>query len=235
MKISIYGVLLSVSFLLNIVFVFYIFKNIKMKLYEKICLLVFESWGFVIGGKLFTYLTNLKEYKSFDFYSLSFSSLGAVIGGMLGLLIFAFVFKKSIRFIYERTLIILPLMYSVGKLGCFIVGCCYGIPYSGIGSVIYHNSTVAPLGVSLFPIQLIESITFLLLFIFILYRFKKGKYSLEILIILCGIFKFLLDFLRSSHNGFFSVNQIVCLIFIFGSLLSYKLLTHNKSEWVNKN
>ena len=60
MKISIYGVLLGVSFLLNIVFVFYIFKNIKMKLYEKICLLVFESWGFVIGGKLFTYLTNLK-------------------------------------------------------------------------------------------------------------------------------------------------------------------------------
>lgn len=228
MKISIYGILLGVSFLLNIVFVFYIFKNIKMKLYEKVCLLVFESWGFVIGGKLFTYLTNLKEYNSFDFYSLSFSSLGAVIGGMLGLLIFAFVFKKSIRFIYERTLIILPLMYSVGKLGCFIVGCCYGIPYSGIGSVIYHNSTVAPLGVSLFPVQLIESIIFLLLFIFILYRFKKGKYSLEILIILCGIFKFLLDFLRSSHNGFLSVNQIVCLIFIFGSLLSYKLLTHNK-------
>lgn len=53
-----------------------------------------------------------------------------------------------------------PLMYSIGKIGCFLSGCCEGFVYNGIGSVSY-NYVPNPTGLSYFPIQIIESITFL--------------------------------------------------------------------------
>ena len=130
--ISFYGSMLVLSFILNYVFYFYFFSETKLKFYEMISILLFESWGFIIGGKIFTYLSNISAYDKFDFIRLGFSSLGAVIGGVLFLILYSLIFKKSIRFILDRTLITFPLMYSVGKIGCFYAGCCYGIKYNGI-------------------------------------------------------------------------------------------------------
>jgi len=218
--ISFYGSMLVLSFILNYVFYFYFFSETKLKFYEKISILLFESWGFIIGGKIFTYLSNISAYDKFDFIRLGFSSLGAVIGGVLFLILYSLIFKKSIRFILDRTLITFPLMYSVGKIGCFYAGCCYGIKYNGILKVTYHNSLVAPNEVPLFPVQILESIVFMLIFVYMFYKYKKKCINLSLLIILCAVSKFLLDFLRDSHSGvILSVNQMVCLVFILMTLV----------------
>ena len=70
-------------------------------------------------------------------------------------------------------------MYAIGKIGCFLVGCCYGIKYSGIFSVVYNYSLHAPVGVSLFPIQLVESIVFLLIFIYMLNKKLQNKFNTQ--------------------------------------------------------
>ena len=44
-------------------------------------------------------------------------------------------------------------MYSIGKIGCLLVGCCYGIEYSGPFSIVYNYSYSDIVGVRLFPIQ----------------------------------------------------------------------------------
>ena len=60
----------------------------------------------------------------------------------------------------------LPLLYAVGKIGCFIAGCCYGIEYYGIGNVVYNYVPKSEIiGLHLFPIQIVESIVFFLIFI----------------------------------------------------------------------
>lgn len=230
MKINFYGCMLALSFILNFIFIFYLFKNTKIKLYEKLCIMLFEGWGFVVGGKLYTYFSNISEYKNYNFFSIGFSSLGAAIGGMIFLGIYALIFRKNIKFIYEKTLVTFPLMYSIGKIGCFVSGCCYGIKYSGLGAITYNSSVVAPNGVSLFPIQIVESIFFLLIFTYMIYLHKKNKVNILVLLLLCGITKFILDFLRNSHVGvFLSLNQIVSLIFI---VISVILLFKNKKESV---
>lgn len=217
--INFYGSMLCVSFILNFIFCFYFFRNTKLSFYEKITILFFESWGFIIGGKAFTYLSNIKMYDKFNFMTLGFSSLGGVIGGMLFLFLYSLVFKKSIKFIFDRTLITFPFMYAIGKVGCFVAGCCYGVKYDGILSITYRTSKVAPLGVSLIPVQIIESIVFLLIFFYMFYRYERQNTNLCLLIVLCGVSKFILDFLRSSHYGIIlSVNQIVCLLFVIVSV-----------------
>ena len=120
-------------------------------------------------------------------------------------------------------------MYSIGKLGCFLVGCCYGIEYNGFGKIMYQYSNEAPNNVYLFPVQLIESILFLIIFIYVKGKQYKNKFNITTVgnsLILCGITKFLLDFLRMSHkNIILSFNQCISILFIIISimiLLKYK-------------
>ena len=45
-----------------------------------------------------------------------------------------------------------------GRLGCFFAGCCYGAPCSGPFCITFSDPhSLAPLGVPLFPTQLMES------------------------------------------------------------------------------
>ena len=103
-----------------------------------------------------------------------------------------------------------PLMYSISKIGCFLAGCCYGIPYNGIFSVTYTNG----LNIPLFPVQLAETICFMILFI-ILNLIQKNKHIISITLISCGILKTILDYLRYSHIGhIITHNQILSLIVV---------------------
>ena len=49
----------------------------------------------------------------------------------------------------------------MSKLACFFAGCCYGLPYDGVGCVIYPSG----LNISLIPVQLLETVTFMIIFI----------------------------------------------------------------------
>lgn len=88
------------------------------------------------------------------------------------------------------------------------------------------------LNIPVFPIQLSETICFMIIFILCIIN-RKNKYITEITIITCAIAKFLLDFLRYSHIGIIlSVNQIVSILFVIGSIISIliKHKAHKKSN-----
>lgn len=212
-NIQLYSICIILSFIVNAVIIFLL--NKRQEKYVGY-MLIYENIGFIYGGKLFTYLTNLDKYDSFDFLNIGFSSLGSLIGGLLFLLLFCIQFKKDIKRTMKMFIITIPLMYSIGKIGCFLVGCCYGIEYNGIGNIVYKYASESINGIHLFPIQLVESIVFLIIFILSITR----KYNTNFIILISSFSKFILDFLRSGHtNTFVSVNQLVCLIFIIVSII----------------
>ena len=190
-------------------------------------LIIYILLGIIIGAKYFTYFSYLSYYKNnFSFLKIGLSSYGAIIGMLIMLFIFAFQFKKKISNLLYALLPSIPLMYSIGKIGCFLVGCCYGIKYDGLFSVVYYYSYSAPKGIKLFPIQLIESIVFILIYIYFFFKTKNkvaNDKDIGILFIMCGLSKFLLDYLRASHiNIIISINQIFSLLFIIiGLVLLY--------------
>ncbi len=218
-----YALMILLSFLLNVIVVLFLTRKTKLTIIDKYVLLLLENIGFITGAKIYTYLTHIGEYE-FNFLTLGVSSLGAVIGGLLGLILFALITKKSIKFVFNYTFPSIPLMYGVSKIGCLIVGCCYGFKYNGLGKIIYHHSKVAPNNVGLFPVQLLEVISFILLFVFIIYKILKNKpLTLEMIIIFSAILKFILEFFRASHKSqILNINQIICLIFIIISVILIK-------------
>lgn len=53
----------------------------------------------------------------------------------------------------------MPMYMGMCKLGCFLTGCCVGVPYDGPLAVYYGEKTICMVrGVSLFPVQLLTAV-----------------------------------------------------------------------------
>lgn len=213
----------------NIIVSTLLFKKYYYTLEELIGLLFYENVGLICGAKKLAYwLSNSKE--PFNFINAGLSAYGAIFGASFFIILFCFQFHKSIKETFLLLAPSFPLMYSIGKIGCFIAGCCYGINYNGLFKIIYKHSKSAPNNVYLFPVQLIESIIFFIIFIYLIYQHKKNKYNLKVLCmtaIICSLTKFILDFFRMSHSTFFSANQIISLILIALGAFTFKISKKN--------
>lgn len=135
--------------------------------------------------------------------SSGFTSTGGAIGIILSTILFCFMFRPQRKCIIDSNSEILPLVYAVSKTGCFFSGCCHGRK-SELFAVKYSGSDM-----SFIPVQLYETIVFILIFIYV----RKSENKLKSSITLCCCAKFLLDFLREpTGNYILSPNQIVCVL-----------------------
>jgi len=132
---------------------------------------------------------------------------GGLIGG-IALVFFAGAVHKIDAGLYLRRFVFLvPLVHSFGRAGCFMVGCCYGVPYEGIGKVAYPEGYYAPAGMGLFPVQLLEAACLLLIAALIcgLQLRIDFEYSAELYLVSYGLLRFALEYLRyDGARGYFA-------------------------------
>lgn len=100
---------------------------------------------------------------------------GGFIGGLAGILIYSRILKVSP--IHFLTVIApsIPLAHAFGRVGCFMAGCCYGIPSEKFG-IAFTNSIGAPNGIKLFPVQLLEASLLLVLAVIMQVYISKSKH-----------------------------------------------------------
>jgi len=217
-KLPLYGLCIVIALFSGILLIHKNAKLIKLKNVETVGLILYIALGAIFGAKYFSFFINPEAYNNtFEFTKIGLSSYGAIIGVCLLSLLFSVQYKKKIKDLIYIILPSLPLMYGIGKIGCFLSGCCYGIKYSGIFSIRYYHSYSAPQGISLFPIQLLEAIIFISIFIFLQRKIKTTKNKTIFIgttLIICGMAKFLLDFLRMNQMSLLTPNKIISLIFI---------------------
>lgn len=172
-----------------------------------LCVALLNMFLALFSGKMYTMIAD----KNWDIIRSGFSSLGGLIGFLAGTYIFYLICDKDKR-ILENYIISLPLIYAISKVGCFLAGCCHGIVYDGIFSVRYEADSACALTTEVFPVQIVETISFFI--IYILLNMKKKKENIVIYTLVSStVAKFLLDFLRYSHIGkLLSFNQIICLV-----------------------
>ncbi|MDD3232245.1 MAG: prolipoprotein diacylglyceryl transferase [Clostridia bacterium] len=147
-------------------------------------------------------------------------------GGLLGgffiytLLYGIVVDKKYKNFIFNTQPLVAPFLvvHSIGRIGCFCAGCCYGCPTNFLG-VYFPEGSLAYLqygNVAVLPTQLIESAFLMLMAIVVLFVIKK--YIIPTYFLSYGIFRFFLEFFRGDNRGsflgVFSPSQIYSIIFL---------------------
>lgn len=141
--------------------------------------------GFIIGAKVF-FLISISPLIARNFQKIisdtnllsqillsGYSFFGGVIGGGLGAYIYNKQYKLPWWAFVNTVLPGLPLALSVGRIGCFLTGCCYGKESCTFGITMNH-SKIAPHDVKLIPVQLLESLVGLVIF-FILIKMKKKE------------------------------------------------------------
>lgn len=208
-----YGIILLISIVISL---FYIYRMLKKEnINNKNIYLYILLYGLfaIVFGKLYTIITSNFKYNIID---AGLSSYGGLLGVLLASIIFEFIVPTNKKLI-KYTVISLPLTYAIGKIACFIAGCCYGIPYNGIFNVIYKDG----LNIPLFPIQILETIVFIIVFI-ICHKLRNNKNTIYITIFISIIMKFLLDFLRYEHiNKILTINQIFSIILLVILVIAY--------------
>ena len=200
-----YGIILLISIVISLFYIYRMLKKENIK--DKNIYLYILLYGLfaIVFGKFYTMITS-NEY---NILKAGLSSYGGLIGVILASIIFEFIVPTNKKII-KYTIISLPLTYGIGKIACFIAGCCYGIPYNGLFNVVYKDG----LNIPLFPIQITETIVFIMIFI-ICNKLRNNKNIIYITIFISTIAKFLLDFLRYEHiNKIITTNQIFSLVII---------------------
>ncbi|MBQ9071588.1 MAG: prolipoprotein diacylglyceryl transferase [Bacilli bacterium] len=166
-----------------------------------ICFIVFAKIFYIILefdiNSLNLFITTDNIVNKLKFILSGYSFIGGYIGGIFSIFIFSKITKNNFKNLLVIYLPSLILIYIILKIGCFIKGCC--------GSYIE------------IPIQLIESVANLVVYIYILSnlkRFDKNK-IIAISFIGFGICRFILSFVRVYFNLFsFLFVQMFCLVLI---------------------
>jgi phosphatidylglycerol:prolipoprotein diacylglycerol transferase len=181
-----------------------------------------------IGAKLVHVVDNLAYYVTHPGHIASGAGLaifGAILGAILGLYIHCRLRRIPFAPIADMAAPGIILAQAIGRVGCTINGCCYGVPSSLPWAVTWtHPNTYAPLGVPVHPTQVYELLWDLLVFAilwwFLRGRLKQPEALFAAYLALYSLGSFLIRFLRgdvSAFAGVFNEGQIISLLVLIAA------------------
>lgn len=193
--------------------------------------------GFV-GGKLFYYLE-----RPIHFWNNPHLMLDNFSGGFVFYGSFVTIIPIVIWYLKHYKIPVLPILdimaittviaHSLGRIGCFNAGCCYGSETTSFFGVTFPNSnnlTVHP--TQLYEVSILISIALILLIIKKRQQFKGQLFILYVS--MYAISRTIIELFRGDNRGYIIENWlshsqfIAILILIIASLFYIKLKTKNK-------
>jgi phosphatidylglycerol:prolipoprotein diacylglycerol transferase len=236
-----YGVLVATGFLVGL---FYArFQASKVGLNPDLV------WNFAIYGILIAlvssklwllasewdyYVANPSQILSIATWQSAGTFYGGVVGGIVWTIVFTRITKLPVLAVLDLCAAPLALGHAIGRIGCFVAGCCYGKPTSLPWGVRFTSPIAAriagtPLNISLHPTQLYEAAAELVNFLLLVWLGTRQKFSGQLIgafFILYGIERGTIEFLRADpgrtmmFHETVSVMQMMSLALIFvGALL----------------
>ena len=236
LHIPMYGLLITTGIVCANLSAFIVLKRYHQSIDDFILSECFALLGGLIGAKLLYLFVSRDQIDWSSFFEPSyfrslmsggFVFLGGLIGGLIGLAVLIRLEHVSLQFFFHRLSFIVPLAHGFGRLGCFCAGCCYGIPWSGRFSIIFPESSYAPAGIPLFPIQLVEAVLLFTLsfFLFIFYALPaKERNGFPVYLLTYCVIRFFLEFFRydnaeRGYIGYLSTSQFLSLILAAGMIV----------------
>lgn len=183
------------------------------------------------------YLSNPREIFSIGIVQSGGTFYGGVLGGIAMVAIYAWRKRSSVLPLLDTYATGLPLGHAIGRLGCFMAGCCYGKPTNVPWGVTFLDPVAArlvgtPVGIRLHPTELYESFAELCNFALLVVLSRRQRFKGQLAgtyLLLYGFERGVIEFFRGDpdrtmlfHNAF-SIMQVVSVAFILtGSFLWWR-------------
>ncbi len=235
-KISSYTTFVLLGIIIGVLwFYFTISKKRKLNYKYSYFIVMSALLGGLLGSKLLVFIENIsiliKHPSYIKYFILTGKSIvGGLLGGLLGIKAFKKIAKLETFHCGNEIAPAIALAMGIGRIGCFLTGCCYGI------------KTTLPIGVDFgdgirrIPTQLIEMLFCFILFGILFYRQKKNKdlpqgILFRELVLYYFIFRFFIEFIRDTNKNilFLSIYQVISIIGIILMLLYIKKLKSKHS------
>ena len=181
-----------------------------------------------------------------DIFAISTLQSGGVFyGGLIGAVVVLglYVWRQKLPFLAVTDVFApgLALGHSIGRLGCFMAGCCYGKPTNLPWGITFTNPVAntlvgTPLNVRLHPTELYESAAELMNFCILVWLSRQKRFGGQIFgtyIMLYGFERGIIEFFRGDpdrtmmFHGAVSVMQLVSVVLILtGAWLWWRGKSH---------
>lgn len=248
-KIASYGIFVALGYVAGVSYLRSRLKELEIPVESFWNLVTSIFIGAILGGKLLYVAVFWTGYGSgfqerivnvimdfrrgFIFYG---GFLGGLIAGWWYARCHAVSFIKTADFAAPA----LALGHAIGRVGCFMAGCCHGRPASAPWAAAFTDPdclvSAGYMYVPLHPVQLYESFGNLLLFVFLHYLLKnslarKLKSGFVMLSYFAGyaVVRFIVEFYRGDERGGLilglSQAQFISALSIVACLVIYKIIS----------
>ncbi|MFA5856365.1 MAG: prolipoprotein diacylglyceryl transferase family protein [Candidatus Pacearchaeota archaeon] len=174
--------------------------------------------GGAIGAKLPIWILNYKFILANITNPMVILSGRTITGGLIGGMIGVFIAKKHLKLKERKGNLFAPaiaLGVAIGRIGCFLRGCCYGKPTTLPWGVDFGDKILRH------PTQIYESIFMLIMFFYLLYAKRQNPKPGELfrqLMISYFTFRFFIEFIRIEKVilfglTFFQIFSLICVIY----------------------
>ena len=232
-----YGVMIMIGFLLGLFVARWRARKVALNPDHVTDVAIWAVLGGIVGARVLYVIEYPNEFSSvgelFKIWKGGLVFYGGLIGAALaGLLVIK---RRHLQALNALDVLVpsVALGQAFGRIGCFLRGCCYGVPVSpdawyGIHfpppptcDVYSPNTGIAP-GTPLFPSQLVSSLNLLLLFV-VLSLFWRRRHRMgdvfALYLFLESIQRFVVEFFRGDHPaGQLSPAQWVAIVMFFAAL-----------------
>jgi len=137
--------------------------------------------GGIIGSRITYALMNFSYYVQYPLHFFKIWEGGLVFsGGLITVALLMIWYARKNKLSYWRLGDLwapaIAIGQAIGRIGCFMAGCCYGKPTDLFCGVVFSNpKSLAPLNIPLHPTQLYLALSgFLIFLILLLIRKRKG-------------------------------------------------------------
>lgn len=231
-----YGLMIGIGVLVCIFMGMYRAKKYGLK--EDVVLDI-AIYGLLFGWAGAKVLYVIVEWKAFmqDPLSVLGSEGFVVYGGITAGVLAAIIYCKRKGHVFIEYFDILCASIAVaqgfGRIGCFLAGCCYGRETTSPIGVVFPAGSIAPAGVKLLPTQLFSSAGDFGIMFALLWHYKRRKHVGDtgyLYMLLYGIGRFLIEFLRNDDRGdvgSLSTSQFISIFIVAAAVL---LLWNNKKR-----
>lgn len=230
-----YAVMATIGALVSLLFLYYRKEAFSIHFKQMLCYMLICGIFMILCSKLvFAVAMMPSDLSRFLHYFMNGGIVfyGGMYGILLGIVLTARCRHDDIINIFNFAVPAIPLFHSFGRIGCLFGGCCYGVEWKWGVRMLETPDIVR------FPVQIVESLCNIIIFISLLASEKKKKDRCILPVYLgeYSLCRFVLEFFRGDTiRGIwwgFSTSQVIAVITL-SVIFFWKVRVYNMMAGLN--
>lgn len=188
-------------------------------------------FGGLFGARLLYVVLRWEEFADAPQHIIALWEGGLIwYGGFAGGVLASWLYVRSHRLVWlrvaDQVVPFLALGHAIGRIGCFLNGCCYGKPVGGCCGILFpgHPAPVV-------PTQLLESLGLFAIYLWLRLRqpgiLRSPGRAVGGYLLLYGVLRFGIEYLRGDQTVWamgLTLQQLISVgTLLLGALLSFRV------------